>query len=65
MERNLAALENSAHADSERLAALVALVEAHAGALALHLADTLDAAAMRASWFELMPFLLPAIRYIA
>ena len=50
MERDLAALEQGAHADSERLAALVALVEAHAGRLALHLADALKAAAMRADW---------------
>ena len=33
----------------EGLAALVALVNADAGALALHLADALDAAAMRAN----------------
>ncbi len=48
MQRNVAALEHSTHANGERLAALVALVEALAGGLAMHLADALHTAAVRA-----------------
>src|SRR5256885_615465 len=49
MQRNLAALEDGAHADGEGLPALIALVEADTGRFAAHQADALDAAAMRAS----------------
>ena len=48
VQRDVASLEDGAHGHAERLAALVALVEADAGALALHLGDALNAAAMRA-----------------
>jgi hypothetical protein len=39
-------LENGSDLDSKRLPALVALIDANAGALALHLANPLNPAAM-------------------
>ena len=45
----MAVLENGADLDGELLAALVAFPEADPGALALHFADALDAAAVRAN----------------
>ena len=44
----MAGLEHGAYLDGEGLPALIALVGADPGALAAHLADALDAAAMRA-----------------
>lgn len=43
-------LENGADLYGERLAALVAFVGANASALALHLGNAFDSAAMRANW---------------
>src|SRR4051812_42732683 len=48
MQRNVTALENRADFDGEGLAALVALVSPETGALALHRANAVKAAAMRA-----------------
>jgi hypothetical protein len=49
MQLHMAALEESSDANGERLAALVALIKAGAGALALHLRDAFHAAAVRAN----------------
>ena len=48
MHRDMAGLEHGPDLHGEGLAALVALVDADPGALALHLADAVHAAAMRA-----------------
>ena len=47
MQRNVRGLEDGFHAHGEGLPALVALVEANASALSLHLGDALNPAAMR------------------
>jgi hypothetical protein len=49
MHGDVAVLENRSHLHSELLAALVALVEADAGRFAIHLADAIKPAAMRAN----------------
>ena len=48
IQRDVAGLENGPDLHGELGAALVALVRADAGALALHLGNALDAAAFRA-----------------
>src|SRR5262249_39802083 len=48
MQRDMAGLEDSADLDGKGLAAVVALVDAYAGALARQLAAVIHSAAMRA-----------------
>jgi hypothetical protein len=50
MQRDVARFEHGPHLHGKWLAALVALVKAHASAFASHLRDTVKAAAMRADW---------------
>jgi hypothetical protein len=49
VQRNLAALEKGSHANGERLAALIALVEAEAGGLASHFAYPFHTTTVRAN----------------
>jgi hypothetical protein len=46
----MAVFKDSSDLDSKRLSAYIALVKANSSALAVHLADALSAAAMRAYW---------------
>jgi hypothetical protein len=49
VHRHMASLENGPDFHAERLAAVVALIDANAGALAAHLGNAIDCAAMRAN----------------